>query len=582
MAQSKERTCSVCKTTYTGRGLECSKGCREEADKSRPFKTYVCSLEDCGKSFQAVRKSKFCSNEHRKKCFSCGEEFVYSTRNLSVLECRSCLAKQWTRKTRKTLLEKYGVENPSQIQDVQEKKKKNNLEKYGVEHAILAPEVVKKRKKTMLERHGAETPFESKEIREKAKITHKNRYGVENPFESKETKKRIRDILEDKYGGVSYGSPVIAKKARETLVERYGVDNPWKSKEIREKAENTSLEKHGYKYPFEDRDLRDKSYAVFLKNLEDGVQYDSPRISKVNKRIAEAIEKEFGFNVTFEKSIDGYSYDLFVNNSVLLEINPTISHNSYRSFICLKNKCSTPCSKHEPTKPTYHQDKSILAMNNDYSLFQFFDWNTEEELLSFLRGKFSVAKKISARKLLVKKISQAEANRFLNTYHIQGHTKNQTYCYALLERDILVAVATFGKPRFNKKYEHEWIRYAVKSGYIIHGASGRFFKEFVKDTNSKSVVSYVDFNHTTAPQIFLNTVGFEEIKPTGPQLIWSKGVEKIYNNSLVRQGADRLLGTNYGRPEECGLNNEQIMILEGWLPVYTAGNRVFVWSDSKV
>jgi hypothetical protein len=85
----------------------------------------------------------------------------------------------------------------------------------------------------------------------------------------------------------------------------------------------------------------------------------------------------------------------------------------------------------------------------------------------------------------------------------------------------------------------------------------------------------VDFDHTTAKNIFLQQCGFEELKPTGPSLVWTKGSERIYNNSLLSLGADRLLGTNYGSPKICGLKNKDIMLIEGWLPVYTSGNRVF-------
>ena len=76
----------------------------------------------------------------------------------------------------------------------------------------------------------------------------------------------------------------------------------------------------------------------------------------------------------------------------------------------------------------------------------------------------------------------------------------------------------------------------------------------------------------------LNHCGSQELKPTGPALVWSKGDESVPETSLLRLGADRLLGTSYGSREESGLDNHGIMLTEGWLPVWTAGNRVFTWT----
>jgi len=48
---------------------------------------------------------------------------------------------------------------------------------------------------------------------------------------------------------------------------------------------------------------------------------------------------------------------------------------------------------------------------------------------------------------------------------------------------------------------------------------------------------------------------------------------------LLRQhGADRLIGTHDGK---C-TNNEEIMLREGWLPVYDCGQKVFVWYADSV
>ena len=107
----------------------------------------------------------------------------------------------------------------------------------------------------------------------------------------------------------------------------------------------------------------------------------------------------------------------------------------------------------------------------------------------------------------------------------------------------------------------------------------RLFKEFLNDANPLSVISYVNFDHTTKVT-FLNSLGFEESKHTGPSLVYCNVDGRKYSNtSLLSVGADILLETNYGSAKESGLDNHAIMLLEGFLPVYTSGNRVFIWNN---
>ena len=61
------------------------------------------------------------------------------------------------------------------------------------------------------------------------------------------------------------------------------------------------------------------------------------------------------------------------------------------------------------------------------------------------------------------------------------------------------------------------------------------------------------------------------LKPV-PSPIWSKGKDFILDSSLRARGADILLETKYGSLDECGMNNSDIMLKEGWRRVFTCGN----------
>lgn len=62
------------------------------------------------------------------------------------------------------------------------------------------------------------------------------------------------------------------------------------------------------------------------------------------------------------------------------------------------------------------------------------------------------------------------------------------------------------------------------------------------------------------------------MKPTlTTQKIWSKGNIRITDNLLRQRGYDQLFKTTYGK----GTNNEQLMLNNGWLPIYDCGQSVY-------
>lgn len=468
-------------------------------------------------------------------------------------------------------------------------REKNSLAKHGVKRPQQKKEVKEKAKATNIERYGVEYPNQNKEVRDKGYKTNIERYGVAHPLQNDEIKKKAADSLEAKYG-VRHPSlsPTLRNRANDSIEARYGVRSPWQSAEIKELIKESYRAKYGVDYPSQVPEIRAKALATLEEGLKSGRLAKGARVSKINRDFARLIEENFpDTNVTFEKTLGRMSFDLAIEGTnftnFLIDINPTITHNNEVGFTCIINSCKLPCEKHSPVAQDYHYKRALAAKEAGYSLIQFFDWDSDEQILSLLRGKLDRGfERHSARKLQLVKISQKDANAFLKEAHIQGSAKGQSHCYGLKDGEgDLVAVATFAKARFKAKAEFEWVRYAVRGGAIVHGGPNRLFQAFLEDVSPDSVISYVDFNHTTAKTIFLSSCGFMEAAATGPSLVWSKDNRRIYNNSLLALGADRLLGTNYGRPEECGMKNNDIMLVEGWLPVYTAGNRVFMWTNSS-
>ena len=121
-----------------------------------------------------------------------------------------------------TCMKKYGVNNPMQCKEIQDKVKDTNLERYGAENVMQCKEIQDKAKDTNLERYGVEYAMQCKEIQDKVKDTNLERYGAENPFGSKEIQDKIKD----------------------TNLERHGVEYPTQNEEIKNKALD-SFQFHG-------------------------------------------------------------------------------------------------------------------------------------------------------------------------------------------------------------------------------------------------------------------------------------------------------------------------------------------------
>jgi hypothetical protein len=168
-------------------------------------------------------------------------------KNIKKHNIYGCSNKCSMNKFKLTCVEKYGVDNVSQLSDVKNKIQNNLQEKYGVSNVMLVPEfnfkmkesqriailnngneIVSKRKATMLDRHNVENASQGEEFRIKAKETTFKNYGVDNPSKS----------------------DIVKQKKIETTLKNYGVDNPLQNKEIFEKSKQTKI-KNGNQIPDE-------------------------------------------------------------------------------------------------------------------------------------------------------------------------------------------------------------------------------------------------------------------------------------------------------------------------------------------
>ena len=217
-------------------------------------------------------------------------------------------------------------------------------------------------------------------------------------------------------------------------------------------------------------------------------------------------------------------------------------------------------------------------MEHGYQCIHVWDWDDLNKITNLLVNK----ERIRGRKVELREISKEQADEFLDKYHIQGHCNGNIVNLGLFYNNELIEVTTFGKPRYSK-YEWEWLRLASSDKYQVIGGIGKFWKYFQEKYKPDTIVTYID-NSKFGKDNFLNNFSFDLVTYGKPTPHWYNMINKTHytNNLLLQRGADQLLGTNYGKPEICGMNNKQVMIKEGYVEVYDCGQSTWVWRKEGI
>lgn len=313
------------------------------------------------------------------------------------------------------------------------------------------------------------------------------------------------------------------ERARQTCRERYGVDWACQRAEAGLKGQNSEA---------------NTSFEQLLQNS--GINY----------------EREF--------PISHYSYDFKVRNS-LIEINPYATHNSTWGI-----------RNNPPKASTYHKTKTDTAVLAGYNCIHIFDW---EDQAKIVKAFFATKPRIYARDCVVKEVPKQEALDFLMLHHIQGAARDQIR-FGLYCEEKLVSIMTFGKPRYNKNYEFELIRYC--SNATVVGGAEKLFKHFVDSYDASSVVSYCDLSKFTGK--VYKTLGFTLLRISKPARHWfHPKTKQHFTDALVRQqGFSRLVNKKDAAFDDLSTaDNTTLMLEAGFVEVYDCGQATYVWKNQE-
>jgi hypothetical protein len=511
--------------------------------------------------------------------------------------CKTC-------KTKKTNLEKWGVENPSQLDSVKEKKKKTLIENWGVDHPSKSDIIKEKKKETFQDRFGVDNPFQSEEIKEKIKSTNIIKFGVENPSQSEEIKEKKRETLLENWRvdhplksseikekiinsnlekwGVEWTlqNENIKEKIKSTNLEKFGFENPMKNKDIIEKVKQNNLEKWGVDYYYQTDEFKEKSketnnstiigndnnYVKYLGNSEHLFNCDCGenfiiRTDNYFTRKKENIplctvcnpigdlksikEKEL---FEFIKSIyDGEIIQSWRNgleiDIYLPELNLGFEFNGlYYHSDKYKDKW------YHLNKTKYFSEKGIRIMH----IWED-DWvNRCDIIKSQIKNLLNKSeRKIFARKCQVKEIKDSKiASRFLEENHIQGRDYSKVKL-GLYYNSELLSIMTFSKSEGRKKMEEGgWnlSRFCNKLNMNVIGGASKLLNFFIKNYIVKRIVSYADLDWSKGDLYF--KLGFDLVSENNPDYKYIISNKRIHKSRF--------------RKSKTGLSESELGLLKIW------------------
>lgn len=197
-------------------------------------------------------------------------------------------------KQMKTLIEKYGVDNPSKNKDIQNKKIETSLENYGVTNPSKSELIKNKKKQTTLKSLGVDNPLKSINVREKSKITSKQKYGTLFPVQSSIIQSKIKKTNIIKYGvECPLNNNDIRDKMYINNIKKYGVSNPAQTKAVQDKMRKSNLEKFGFEYASQNKEIINKVKKTNMKKygvvcpLNTEIIKENTKIKRIERHINE-------------------------------------------------------------------------------------------------------------------------------------------------------------------------------------------------------------------------------------------------------------------------------------------------------
>jgi len=238
--------------------------------------TSFCAKNNVKLSHDYSEEKLFGSTKIMYHCTKCDNVnvkcFTYLIKRNTL--CKRCVTIESLPKMKATMLEKYGVEHPSQSQEIKDKILNGYIAKYGVTNPSKLQEVKDKQKKTNLERYGVEYIVHNESSKEKMINTNLEKYGFACCLQNKEIRELVKNTNLKKYGLENAGKhPDSQEKMKQTMFMKYGVEYPLQNQEVAYKSFKSCFRKKIY-ISLSGKEIQCQGYEPFalddlIKNINE-------------------------------------------------------------------------------------------------------------------------------------------------------------------------------------------------------------------------------------------------------------------------------------------------------------------------
>lgn len=356
--------------------------------------------------------------------------------------------------------------------------KQTKLEKYGNENYNNKEQT----KKTNLEKYGVKCTLQCKKA------------VINKSYKQKQINKKIHTIKQEQFNNTHYKKQVL-NKMKNTSMQRYNAPN----------------------YVLSDRFVKEHPSVV----------------SKINKEWSKFLDIK-----QLEKGVGNYRYDLCHNN-ILIDINPTVSHNTIESF----GYHLGITKENNPVKITYHLDRYKNAIKNNYRVINVFDWDNKNKIKNLLCEK----QKLYANQFTVQTVDKETGDIFIIENDIKELNNNNNYI-GLFKDNKLYSLVGFNKHTRTKAFEYEINNMCTLPQFEIVGGYNKMFYFIKQDFNINRLCYYLDINKLDYK--YFKQLGFKCRKKLAPIKHWSKGTLQVQTKDP---------------------NKEKKLLEDGYLPVYDCG-----------
>ena len=439
-------------------------------------------------------------------CKTCNKLVRYNISNKSMpIYCsKQCVhldenvAQNKKTKTKKTNLQRYGVENVFAHPNIKRQIKNTILEKYGVEYASQHEEVKKKTEETNLLKYGYNTPLLHEDVKTKTDETNLLLYGTLFPSQADIIKNKIHNTFIVKYNGLANQQHISESCLRK---------------------------------------LNDKTYLTKLHHEDSLTLTEIANILEVDTTTISNYFYKYNIPITRfpSSSMEREMHQWLTENGIIFETNNRTFIAPYEIDVIIHDKkiaielCGVYWHNELHVDKGYHEKKRELVQRRGYQLLTIFEDEfiyKKDIVYKTIAHKLNLSKdKIFARKTEPGVISKECKQTFLDKHHIQGNG-DSTIDVALWFNDEPVAVMAF------LKNGDKFILNRYATSIHVVGGFSKLLNYAIAQFNIKKIETFADLRWSIG-EVYSNN-GFTLTNIISPNYKYVMG-DRTYHRSLFRK-----------------------------------------------